>query len=145
MTLGSPDLSEWATTRLRLGGSRKLVARKSGITYIYNELGDGSWHATKLRGGQLYAPQRRRLPQPPQEGRRSMTPETIRRRLASLAQCGEQSILDPDVIPQTEWWQFRRPGPCEACADTGSVPVAFGTVVIDTVPCPHGCTGHPAD
>lgn len=75
-----------------------------------------------------------------------MTPETIRRRLAALVGCGEPSILDPDVVPQTEWWLRPAPGPCEACAGTGSVPVVFGEMVIGTVPCPRRCaTGHPAD
>lgn len=53
--LGSPDLSEWEVTRLRLNGSRKLIARQASITYIYNELADGSWHVTKLRGGRVIA------------------------------------------------------------------------------------------
>lgn len=53
--LGSPDLRKWQVTRLRLNGSRKLVARQASITYIYNELADGSWHVTKLRGGRVIA------------------------------------------------------------------------------------------
>lgn len=73
-----------------------------------------------------------------------MTPESIRIRLTGLALAGEPSIMD--ALPETEWWLVRHEGPCEACADTGEVPVLFGTTVFLTVPCPNGCvTGHPAD
>lgn len=53
--LGSPDLSRWRVTRLRLGGSRKLVARRATVTYIFNELPGGTWHVTKLKGGRAIA------------------------------------------------------------------------------------------
>jgi hypothetical protein len=55
--LGAPDLSdgEWDVTTMTLASSRKVIARRWGITYIYNEQDDGSWLATKIQGGRVIA------------------------------------------------------------------------------------------
>lgn len=55
--LGSPDFEAdgWSVETMVLDHSRKLIARKWGITYVYSELSDGSWFATKIRGGRVIA------------------------------------------------------------------------------------------
>lgn len=52
---GAPDLRQWRVTRLTLGGSRKIIARRWAVTYVYNEQADGSWFGTKIQGGRVIA------------------------------------------------------------------------------------------
>lgn len=55
--LGAPDLTapEWTVETMKLAGSRKVIARMYGITYIYNEQPDKSWAAVKIQGGRTIA------------------------------------------------------------------------------------------
>lgn len=46
-----PDLSEWQVRWFYVGGLRKVIARRTGITLVYVE--HTAWTETKLRGGRV--------------------------------------------------------------------------------------------
>lgn len=76
-----------------------------------------------------------------------MNAAMIRRRLAALEASVEPSVMDPGLLPWTEWWRDPPPvdQPCEACGGFGLVAITFGESIIGQVDCPRGCTGRPAD